>query len=281
MTETEDAPAAPAPPPPRRGHTFLGRLAAAVREQNWFAVVLEVLIVIVGVVIGFQVTAWGQARADRAREAEYLRQLRADLDRTEQIFDEAESSTRKGDRAAAALLLPFRTDERPPPDSIYTWLQSATLIDRPKPVTGTAEALVATGDLNLIRDDSLRAAITDYLALWELINAYMEGNAAIAIPYGIELGRRVDAGEALAVELVPARDSLEAAGWAFPFPEGPSASPFPLDVDAFYADRELYFGLMALYQGRRALRYNREAFRRGLATIREQMDRAAPRETAP
>jgi len=36
---------------------ILSRISRAVREQNWFAVVLEFVIVIAGVVIGFQVTA--------------------------------------------------------------------------------------------------------------------------------------------------------------------------------------------------------------------------------
>ncbi len=40
---------------------------------------LEVCVVIVGVVIGFQVTAWGQARADQAREQGYLERIHEDL----------------------------------------------------------------------------------------------------------------------------------------------------------------------------------------------------------
>jgi len=36
---------------------ILQNLSKAVREQNWFAVFLEFVIVIAGVVIGFQITA--------------------------------------------------------------------------------------------------------------------------------------------------------------------------------------------------------------------------------
>lgn len=35
------------------------------REQNWVAVALEFLIVVTGVVIGFQITAWNEAQAER------------------------------------------------------------------------------------------------------------------------------------------------------------------------------------------------------------------------
>ena len=37
---------------------ILANLTKAIREQNYYAVVLEFLIVIAGVVIGFQITAW-------------------------------------------------------------------------------------------------------------------------------------------------------------------------------------------------------------------------------
>jgi hypothetical protein len=36
---------------------ILARLSKAIREQNWFAVVLEFVIVIAGVVTGFQIMA--------------------------------------------------------------------------------------------------------------------------------------------------------------------------------------------------------------------------------
>ena len=44
---------------------ILRRLAEAVREQNWFTVVLEVLIVVVGIFIGLQVDDWAERRATR------------------------------------------------------------------------------------------------------------------------------------------------------------------------------------------------------------------------
>jgi len=43
---------------PKHAATFLRRITKALRQQNWVAVGIELLIVVVGVVIGFQVTAW-------------------------------------------------------------------------------------------------------------------------------------------------------------------------------------------------------------------------------
>ncbi len=51
---------------------IIQRLATAIRRQDWFQVLIEILIVIIGIYLGFQVTEWGQEREDRAAEAEYL-----------------------------------------------------------------------------------------------------------------------------------------------------------------------------------------------------------------
>jgi hypothetical protein len=50
---------------------ILARISKAIREQNWFAVTLEFVIVIAGVVIGFQISSANE----RARERSELREL--------------------------------------------------------------------------------------------------------------------------------------------------------------------------------------------------------------
>jgi hypothetical protein len=58
---------------------ILRRLVDGVREQNWFLVVLEVLIVVVGIFIGLQVNDWSDERIDRADEQAFLFALHGDL----------------------------------------------------------------------------------------------------------------------------------------------------------------------------------------------------------
>jgi len=54
------------------------RLAEAVRKQNLFTVVLEILILVIGIFIGLQVDDWNERRKDRAAESVYLERLLAD-----------------------------------------------------------------------------------------------------------------------------------------------------------------------------------------------------------
>ena len=58
---------------------ILRRLVDGIREQNWFLVVLEVLIVVVGIFIGLQVNGWNDERIDRADEQTFLFALHGDL----------------------------------------------------------------------------------------------------------------------------------------------------------------------------------------------------------
>ena len=59
---------------------ILNRLATALRRQEWFTVVLEVFIVVVGILIALQVENWNDDRKERADAADWRRQILADLD---------------------------------------------------------------------------------------------------------------------------------------------------------------------------------------------------------
>ena len=58
MAETDETLTEPQSPARRR--FAVARLAGAVRRQDWLTVVVEIAVVVIGVVIGFQVTAWGK-----------------------------------------------------------------------------------------------------------------------------------------------------------------------------------------------------------------------------
>jgi hypothetical protein len=56
---------------------ILSRITKALREQNWFAVAIEFVIVVAGVMLAFQITAWNETRGDLQRlelQAEAVRQ---------------------------------------------------------------------------------------------------------------------------------------------------------------------------------------------------------------
>ncbi|MBT5186956.1 MAG: hypothetical protein HOH19_13675 [Kordiimonadaceae bacterium] len=58
---------------------ILQKLASAIRRQDWFQIVIEVLIVIVGIFIGLQVDDWNNEREERVSEQVYLDRLHSDI----------------------------------------------------------------------------------------------------------------------------------------------------------------------------------------------------------
>ena len=58
---------------------LLRRFTKHFAEQNWFAVGLDVLVVVLGIFLGMQVNEWNSNRHLRSEEAQYLRALDVDI----------------------------------------------------------------------------------------------------------------------------------------------------------------------------------------------------------
>jgi len=86
---------------------ILRRVIEHVRKQEWTAIWIDLVIVVVGVFIGIQVANWNETRAERQREHQLLRELRAELagsitqtERRRKAFEQVRSS---GERSIAFL----------------------------------------------------------------------------------------------------------------------------------------------------------------------------------
>ena len=58
---------------------ILRKLAESIRQQNWFTVLVEILIVVIGIFVGLQVDDWNRTRIQLSEESEYLTRLSDDL----------------------------------------------------------------------------------------------------------------------------------------------------------------------------------------------------------
>jgi hypothetical protein len=136
-------------------------------KLRWFAA--EYLIVVVGVLTAFALSAWWQSRQDRDRETSYLHQLASELAATVALMNEADSASIPWERTHARITQAFYADSVTPGDSIYDRIgQSIVQPNMPTPVLGTAKALSSTGDLRLIENEGLRFEISTYVEVSEL-----------------------------------------------------------------------------------------------------------------
>ena len=60
---------------------ILRSITKHVKDQNWFAVVLDFCIVVLGILIAFQITNWNERRNDLVAEQKFLKRLIIDVDK--------------------------------------------------------------------------------------------------------------------------------------------------------------------------------------------------------
>ena len=141
---------------------ILSRISHAVRTQNWFAVALEFVIVIAGVVIGFQVNAWNEQRQAVARAevltVRLIEDLRAERWRVDGV-DVYNAQVAANARRAVEALEGRRTVDD---ETLVIEAFRATQIYIFPIIRPTYDELVATGTINLIGDPALIAVATEY-----------------------------------------------------------------------------------------------------------------------
>lgn len=59
---------------------ILKRIANAIQRQDWFTVLIEIAIVVIGLLIGLQINNWNESRSDRANERAFLERMALDVD---------------------------------------------------------------------------------------------------------------------------------------------------------------------------------------------------------
>jgi hypothetical protein len=107
-------------------------------------------------------------------------------------------------------------------------------------VLGTVEALVSTGDIRLIRNDSLRSAITSYLDAMRLVITINESIATAYLRRYEGYTRHFDLGRAAQVALSSEElDSLARSDYLFAYAPNTGPRPYP-DPAGMLDDLELH-----------------------------------------
>jgi hypothetical protein len=135
---------------------ILRRMTANFRKQDWTAVAVELVVVVVGVFIGLQASNWNENRQTDAKAAVFTQRLRADL-REEAWSYEYEIGysndvLANAKRAADALAGKTPASDEALLIAAYRASQYRFNIRR----RATYDELTATGEIGLIRDLALR-----------------------------------------------------------------------------------------------------------------------------
>ena len=143
---------------------IIKRMAQAIRRQDWFAVFIEILVVIVGLMLAFQLDRWWEQRGDRSQEVQYIERLIADVQADIEAVEFAlELQTVRLEMAE--LLMAVAADPEEATDRPIEFLgavaQSSYLFT-PIPTSHTFDDLRSTGNMRLLRNADLKDLLHDY-----------------------------------------------------------------------------------------------------------------------
>jgi hypothetical protein len=140
------------------------QLARQLRHHDWLGFTIEVVIVVVGVFIGLQVDNWNEERQAAARGREYLQRLAADLAdeavATGRVADFWGQVGRYGDGALASAQSDALVDGSAW-KTLLAWYQAGQVWPLRQPGS-TFDEIRSSGELRLIADPDLRAAISSH-----------------------------------------------------------------------------------------------------------------------
>ncbi len=153
---------------------ILRRLAEAIAEQNWFTVMLEVLIVVVGIFIGLQADDWNQERRDRIDEQLYLAELMEDFEANQTFLDQMTEQL-KGILVAMNGLMEQSALEAPTwsVQELNAGIRRIQEMPFFLPVSRAYDNLTGSGELQILQSRALKNTFALYFAKAEVVELVM------------------------------------------------------------------------------------------------------------
>jgi len=153
---------------------ILRRLSENVKSQNWFAVALDFLIVVLGVFVGLQVQEWSAERAQARQHARYYERLLADftainarIDAHLAVFNQSIASM---GYVLELVRMPDLASTEAALDPARFKVALANLGARriPPGRSATYSEMLAAGQLSRIHNSALRDKLAEYDRLSEI-----------------------------------------------------------------------------------------------------------------
>lgn len=138
------------------------RIKAHIEKENWFAVFIDFIIVVVGVFIGLQVTNWHAERAGQEQAQVLLKRLSEDLkndhDAMISVVNYLTTVRQYAMRAVDALNGENNVND----EDFVIGAYQASQINQPWSHRATYQEMLSTGQINLIKNEALKSALFGY-----------------------------------------------------------------------------------------------------------------------
>lgn len=148
---------------------ILRRVIVHFRKQEWTAIALDFLIVVIGVFVGIQVSNWNESRKDRRVEHAFLQRLHVET--WELLAVTREEFRAHRERVAPSVtanpVLFSQEPARPLTVRECEWIAGSHITRRSTDELPVLEEMVATGQLILIEDQEVKEQLRKYILLRE------------------------------------------------------------------------------------------------------------------
>ncbi|MCY7354391.1 MAG: hypothetical protein LH470_04800 [Lysobacter sp.] len=151
---------------------ILRRLAKSLKQQNWTTILIEFVLLVGGVFLGIQAANWNQQRAEDAKAQAYLARIRGNLEADQLSIQRREVFWPQVNAYGKAAIHYAETGELVDGSAWRTVLAFYQASQLWQWVTSdsTYQEMRSGGELGLIRDDTLRHALSEY---------YLESGSAV------------------------------------------------------------------------------------------------------
>lgn len=170
---------------------ILQKIASAIRRQDWFQVVIEVLIVIVGIFLGLQVTEWNDDRQDRIQEEEYLTRLHGDIAKSaalnENVIEVRLIENTRLENAIENLKVCALADADK--DDFASAMYKLAKYLPPMLANSAFDELTSTGKFQTIKNVELRSAISELYQSMDSIKSTDEKMSQRVVPHVVFVER--------------------------------------------------------------------------------------------
>ncbi len=151
---------------------ILRRLSQSLKEQNWTTILIEFVLLVGGVFLGIQAANWNEQRAEGVKAKAYLARIRGNLEADQRSIQRREVFWPQVNAYGKAAIRYAETGELVEGSAWQTVLAFYQASQLWQWVTSdsTYQEMRSGGELGLIRDDTLRDALSEY---------YLESGSAV------------------------------------------------------------------------------------------------------
>lgn len=143
---------------------ILQKIAKSIRQQDWFVVVVELLVVVIGLIMAFQVDRWRETLDERRQEQGYIERLTADIESDIPAIQFAVDMQSIRFDFVELLMATMEDPEAAVkrPAEFLAAVDQAAFTYTPVLASHTFEDLRSTGNMRLISSQELKEALFNY-----------------------------------------------------------------------------------------------------------------------